>query len=79
LAYQLVDTEQLLAFRCEVDLVNGDFPSNRVPLDWSIKSSGYDLMTEADADDGFRGGLVQITDIIDQPDYPGLVLERIVL
>ena len=50
-AYQTILLEDLLAFRCQLDIVHGGLPAVRVSADFDAHGSADDLVTEADPND----------------------------
>jgi hypothetical protein len=50
-AYQAVLLEDLLAFRRQLDVVDGRLPAVGVPADSDAHGAADDLVAEADADD----------------------------
>ena len=50
-AYQTIFLEDLLAFRCQLDIVHGGLPAVRISADFDAHGSADDLLTEADPND----------------------------
>jgi len=50
-AYQTVFLEDLLAFRCQLDIVHGRLPAVRISANFDAHGPANDLVTEADPDD----------------------------
>ena len=77
--HQLLNAKDLLALRGEVDLVHRHLPDACVPLDLGPEGSRDDLVAEADADKGNFAVLIRLTDVVDESQYPRLILEGVVL
>lgn len=60
-------------------MVHRHLPGTGVPPDLTAKGSRDDLVAEADADQRNLRVLIRLTDVINESEYPGLILEGIVL